>query len=177
MKKAVLVAGIILFFVVVLGLLLFKAFNSSPSDSPATQADVIKLPSVTEQLKNVDTSTPEGAVYACYTWYLHYVGTQPVSKQVISTNSTIAHCFTANFITAWSANFDTPYYLDPVLIAADLGDSWLTSTIETAKTSATSNSSIVSVILGKGGTGERAITVRLLNVNGEWKIDSVENPG
>ena len=175
MKKFLIGLAVVIFFLFLVAVILLKVIGSTSEKPVVTDHDVSFT--VTSSLQKIDTATPENTAYACYTWYLQYSSTQIVSTQVISTNSTIAHCFTSDFIHKWSASLAYPDYFDPVLRAADFGDSWLTSKVEAIQSSGTANTSFVNVIIGKGGTEAQTVTVHLIKVNSDWKIDSVENPG
>jgi len=175
MNKILVGIGAFIFFAVVIGLLLYKVLGGT-SSTTSLENNASKIDTaLTERLKNTDISSPEGATYACYTWYLQYANMYPISKEVVTKNQTIFHCFTKNFISAWAASIDTADHLDPVLRAADFGTSWLLTDIEVTQISADRDSSIVNVVLGAGSTETRMIPVHVLKIEDKWKIDSVES--
>lgn len=170
MKKYVIGASIAVFFLVVVTLILIKVLHSSPTSSKQT-TETTDLATLTNALKNIDTSTPQNTAYVCFAWYVnYYASVTSIDFENISSNPTAQRCFSPAFIATWKFIL-MESEADPVLISSGSYQSWL-STIKTKLLQETAGQARVGVTLGSQPE-QKSLTATLVKGSDLWQIDSV----
>jgi hypothetical protein len=169
MKKILSIAGVFLFFLIILGLLLVKILFPTTEPEPINDGDpfgTIVLPT-----QQIETGDPITVVTSCYKWYLQ-VSNQGAAVQDIATRREAQTCFSPEFIELWEAP-DLDYI--PALQSQDILPSWLDH-ITASIVGQSVNSVDAEVRLGEGEELQ-TLTVHLNRTQeGMWKISSVELP-
>ena len=160
MKKVGIAAGLLI-LVIVAGFLLTRRSPSATGTGAA--------PSTT--LSAADTAALQSLVRDCYQWYVNaYAKLEPPAAQPTPDSKAI-QCFTPAFIASWRHNDSG---VDPVLLAQDYFESWLSS-VQTTLVYATPVDVTVKTVLGTGSEA-RTILVRVTKDNDAWQIAAVKTP-
>lgn len=167
MKKILGIGGIILFFLVIVALLVFKLVAPSHPQTTVTTS----FPKPSASIPNPDVSgTPEEVARSCYKWYVAryalYVGALGVDKN----DSNINRCFTGQLLielTSTDENIDS----DPVLSSQLYYPSW-ENTIYVQLVGQSVADADLEVTLG-AGPESNALLVHMVREQGQWQMESV----
>ncbi len=170
MKRVLTILFVVVFFLVLLGLVLFKLFYT-PETKVSTQDQKDVFASVTvSNVPAIDVS-PEEITRQCFTSYIkYYTSVDTISYELVSNNPTIQRCFTSSLIASWEESYAVSE-TDPILISGEYYDSWITQ-IRATVVSRLSQTSSVELVLGTGSE-EHHLFVGLLYTNTGWHISSV----
>lgn len=172
MKRFVSIAAVFLFFIILLGLIVYKVLSPA---TPSKKADVTANPFETTKVVSqpVYTDTPNRTTASCYSWYLTaYITTATLDQ--IASQSQSKECFTADFISNWNALKATTEG-DPVLTVMDYGPTW-PSNMKVTLIGQSIRTAEEQVSLGTGDQQLVVIAHLQQQPDYTWKIDSVTKP-
>lgn len=169
MKKLLAIVVIFVFFLIVLGLILFKLLGPSQKKEQATPATNPFAGAVSAS-NGITNETPEQAVRTCYTWYLQ-VASQRATIQEIASRPEARSCFTPTFVSSWE-NYAASTDIEPVLLAQDIGTTW-SNNISVTTTGQSIHATDLEVRLGTAEDMHIVDVHTVQDENGAWKIDSV----
>jgi hypothetical protein len=170
MKKLLTILGVVIFFLVLLGALLFKLFGGSSTTPKAAPTQTV-----------FPTSAPIGAtadqadVFArsFFVWYLQNVSADPEFPHPENRDVVLADWLSPQFINDWE-QIQTDSDASPVLLTGESVSSWGTN-VTAAVTSQLSYISTVTLTVGPQSAGH-IFTIQLTRAtDGSWKIDSISN--
>ncbi|MDB5190145.1 MAG: hypothetical protein JWN49_471 [Parcubacteria group bacterium] len=168
MKKVLAMSAIALFFLAVLGLVLFKLFSSTGTTATSTPTDGTHTGVVFPVA--ITTDSPQQAVVSCYKWYVGAYNTGS-TLATISSQPQASQCFTDNFINTWQQILSNTGS-DAVLVSQSTLSSW-EGNIQARVVGQSIRSADMEVTLGTGYAAMNLIAHVILENDSVWKIDSV----
>ncbi|MDB4992266.1 MAG: hypothetical protein JWL75_511 [Parcubacteria group bacterium] len=168
MKKLIGIAAGVLFFLVILGLVLFKLLGSNTKQAVQTAPNPFGNISVTA----VSTATdPAQFAHDFYAWYISNKIADPRFPSQAQLDGEFTAWLTPTFISGWNSRGNT-LDADPVLYAQDSPSFWGGSVNSTIRQQ-DSSTALVSVSVGNA-ENLHTYTVHLVLLRAGWRIDSVE---
>lgn len=168
MKRVLIFCAVTLFFLLLVGAIVFKFARPTPSDQPQISDNPFKDTAVSTQ--GVYTDTPYRTAVSCYTWYVQAIATMADLGQVAA-QPQATQCFTHEFIATWQTLAENTGS-DPVIQAQDFGTTWASAvTAETIGQSIKTTDERVT--LGRGDDTHQVIAHIVQQEEGNWQIDTV----
>ncbi len=172
MKRVLIAAVTVLFFLILLALLAGKLFFSGTDKTVVPEDPIDPFQNIQVASQPIHTDSPYRAAYTCYTWYLGaYAQGRTIAQ--IAGSPEASQCFTSAFLASWE-EYSASTGVDPVLHAQDLVPSWASSmTVSTV--SASVRTSDQEILLGTGAERNVLIAHLAEQEDGSWKIGSVSD--
>lgn len=172
MKKFLIGAGVVLFLLILVALILFKAVAPASEDAQITeQHDPFQeLSSISS---SIDNSSPRSTIATCFDWYIR-ASLRGVDSSILGFQPEGLSCFTEDFIREWHLIVDD-VGVDPVLLTDAVQSEWLNQ-ISMQQEKVLQRAVHERVTLGRtGDPSSRTIVVQVKQeISGNsWKIDSV----
>jgi hypothetical protein len=168
MKRGLILLATVVFFLLLLGAVLYAVLRQAPAPSPNATTS---FPAGTLVGTGASTeASPATFTSGFYSWYLsHYVADPAfdISKEFATNAPT---WLTADFIGRYADTASTTG-MNPILLAQDYAPSW-PSSIAVRIVSQTDAAADVTVSLGTG-MELHALAVHLVHVTSGWRIASV----
>lgn len=172
MKRILTAAGIGLFFLIIVGAIVFKLIYPSSSKPATTNIAPDPFADISPQVQTIYTDSPYRAAVTCYHWYVH-VYINEANANLVASRPEASQCYTQDFIDKWPALIDSTGS-DPILLSQDYGLTW-ESSIQATTFGQSVNSTDEKVVLGTGTEQKELIVHLVADQSGAWKIQSVSN--
>jgi hypothetical protein len=171
MKKLITIVCIILFFLLILGALLFKLLGSSGSNSNKAAPTQTSFP--TSAPVGVTSDQPDAFARSFYVWYLQNLSADPEFPHPENRDAVLKDWLSPTFLANWD-QIQSDGEASPVFLTGESISSWGTS-VTASLTSQLPYVSTVELAIGPQSAGH-IFTIKLIRAtDGSWRIDSISN--
>jgi len=171
MKKILVTVFVILFFLAILGLILFSALRPKNAPTPVANVQFPTGTSYSQVMQTSHSQSPTEFITAFYTWYLAQATKDPAFPETDSRSTLLSPWLTQDFITNWDTIADETDG-NPVLQSQELPTQW-ENNIQAKVVTQSAASTTLLVSLGNPAI---EVVAHLVQVSGEWKLSRVDLP-